>query len=138
MRAKLGVLSAGVAAVVGLTAAPVAAAPAAESAACYGAACNGLDPVANGCTADSRLVHYGYTEADGVVELRHSTTCGTMYARVLFSYPGAELYIGGANAGTPGYYRVRVPEGSTSVVSPLLAGATLAYSGSAFAFNIGA
>ncbi|NYI06602.1 DUF2690 domain-containing protein [Allostreptomyces psammosilenae] len=134
MRYRLAAVSAALVSLAGLGMAPSAVAAEAESSAaasCSGSACDGRNPVAEGCDAGSYVLDAGYAEADGVVELRYSPACGTTYARVLYSRPGAELYIGGNSKS----FRVRVPEGSTSTVSPMLYGATTAFSGGAIALD---
>lgn len=76
------------------------------AATCYGGQCNNTNPQSTGCAADASTIAYIYP-ASSRVDLRHSSTCATQWARTtnLDGY-GRSFY---ANATLKNFYYTYSP-----------------------------
>lgn len=88
-----------------LAPATASAATTAAAVSCSGYHCDGTDPSSTGCAATARTVEEknayeanGSGYEVGYVQLRYSTACRTVWARMVVFYPAANGYEGQASA----------------------------------------
>jgi len=87
------------------------------------------DPIATGCANDAKTVKtatFNSPQIDGLVELRYSPTCRTIWGRITLNSPAPSsspyVYMAGVerDSGPYAYDKCRVAAGNTSCYTPQL------------------